>query len=163
MTSVTKRIKQIKQPKGGYIKTKEFRVIDIDDGVILYSDENIHSSLVGTVVDYMTRYSIGEALEVAFSVSLKGASLINENDYARELLGGITGLDDESIRNASKLVGYDVCYRAGIALYKPVQDIEPDSNTISNIKNMVNRSIKFIEKYGPITKSGLHLKVVIQS
>ena len=154
MTSVTKRIKQIKQPKGGYIKTKEFRVIDIDDGVILYSDENIHSSLVGTVVDYMTRYSIGEALEVAFSVSLKGASLINENDYARELLGGITGLDDESIRNASKLVGYDVCYRAGIALYKPVQDIEPDSNTISNIKNMVNRSIKFIEKYGPITKSG---------
>ncbi len=152
--SVTQRIKQIKQPRGGYINPKEFSAVDLSDDTDLYSDENIHSALVGLAVDYMTRYTMGAPIDKAFRISLLGASLIKEDKYAEKLLKGISGLDDKSISNACKLVGYDVCFRAGVIGYKPVQDIEPDSNTISNIRIMVNRSINFINEYGPITKDG---------
>lgn len=154
MASVTQRIKQIKQPRGGYINPKEFSVVDLSDDIDLYSDENIHSALVGLAVDYMTRYTMGTPIDKAFRISLLGASLIKEDKYAEKLLKGISGLDDKSISNACKLVGYDVCFRAGVIGYKPVQDIEPDSNTISNIRIMVNRGINFINEYGPITKDG---------
>ena len=154
MASVKQRIKQIKQPVGGYIKPKEFTVINLSDDIDLKCDENIHSSLVGMAVDYMTRYMVGTPKEDAFKISLLGASLIKEDDYAKNLLKGISGLADSSISNACKLVGYDVCARAGVIGYKPVQNIEPDIDTISNIRIMVNRNINFIKEYGPITKDG---------
>jgi hypothetical protein len=154
MASVTQRIKQIKQPTGGYIKPKEFTVVNLSDGIDLKCDENIHSILVGEAVDYMTRYMVGAPKEDAFRISLLGASKVNEDAYAKKLLKGISGLDDNSISNACKLVGYDVCLRAGTALYKPVQDIAPNSDTIFNIKTMVNRSIHFLKEYGPITMDG---------
>ena len=154
MASVTKRIKEIKQPRGGYIKPKDFELRQLDDKTELYSSENIASSLIGLVVDYMIRYSLGVELKESFKVSLKGASCINEMENARKLLSGISGLDDKSIYNACKLVGYDVCYRSGVAGYKPVQYIEVDKETIFNIRTMVNRSLKFIDEYGPITKEG---------
>lgn len=154
MASVTQRIKQIKQPRGGYIKPREFNVTVLEDDVELNQIENIHSSLVGLAVDYMTRYSSGTSLKEAFKISIMGASLIGEDKFAQKLLKGIKGLDDESISNSCKLVGYDVCFRAGIAGYRPVETINPDEATIDNIRYMVQRSLKFINAYGPITKDG---------
>ena len=58
---------------------------------------------------------------------------------AKKLLKGIKGLDNESVSNACKLVGYDVCFRASVIGYKPVEEIKPDSDTIENIVIMVNR------------------------
>lgn len=73
---------------------------------------------------------------------------------AKKLLKGIKGLDNESVSNACKLVGYDVCFRAGVIGYKPVEEIKPDSDTIENIVIMVKRSLAFWKEYGPITKDG---------
>ena len=158
MTSVTGRIKQIKQPRGGYIKPKDFTITALDDGVELNPVENIHSSLVGTVVDYMTRYLNGASIMDAFMVSIRGAIIIDDVDKAKELFEGIVGLDDQSIINACKLVGYDVCFRTGVAFYKPVDEINPDKDTISNIHCMVQRSLKFIDEYGPIIKDGFNFE-----
>ena len=83
-----------------------------------------------------------------------GATRIKETTYARNLTSEITGLDDVSIINACKMTGYDVCFRAQIALYKPVQEICPDAETISNIRTMVNRSLSFWKEYGPIVVDG---------
>lgn len=155
MVSVTKRINQIKQPRGGYVNPKEFEVITYDDGIELYEDENVHASLIGLAVDYLTRYMMGEkSVSDVFKISLSGAKLIGETKHAMQLLEDIKGLDDKSIINACKLSGYDVCFRAGIMGYRPVEDILADKNTISNIKIMVNRSLTFWEKYGPVTKVG---------
>lgn len=52
------------------------------------------------------------------------------------------------------MVGYDVCFRAGIIGYKPVEEINPDKDTIENIVTMINRSLSFWKEYGPITKDG---------
>lgn len=73
---------------------------------------------------------------------------------AKKLLENIKDLGDDSINAACKLVGYDVCFRAGIQGYKPVDEINPDDNTIDNIRIMVQRGLVFWEKYGPIIKDG---------
>ena len=58
MSSVTQRIKKIKQPRGGYIKPSQFKLQKIDDGKILNEQENIHASVIGMAVDYLTADTI---------------------------------------------------------------------------------------------------------
>jgi len=130
MYSVTKRISMIKQPRGGYINKNELSIIQLDDGIVLNENENIPASLIGLAVDYMTRFMMGTAKEEAFSISLKGAmsldfftlnTIRSATENATDLLTNIEGLDEKSVINACKLVGYDTCFRAGISGYKPVE------------------------------------------
>lgn len=159
MVSVTRRIKQIKQPWGGYIKRKDFEVTEINDNNELNLEENIHASLVGLAVDYMTRFMMGASIKDAFKISIEGANIKGESKIAQEFLSQIKGLDNKSIICACKLSGYDVCYRAGIENYKPVTEINPDKETVENISIMIKRSMFFWEEYGPIVKD---LKVATQ-
>ncbi|EOO75492.1 hypothetical protein ACQVPJ_26185 [Bacillus mycoides] len=154
MVSVTQRISKVKQPRGGYIKPKDFIVTDLLDTNILNECENIHSSLVGLTVDYLTRFLNGTPIEKAFKISLMGAFNVKEVELANDLLLNIQGTDDISIESACKMVGFDVAYRAGVAGYKPVELINPDKETISNIRIMVNRGLDFFKSYGPIVKDG---------
>ena len=155
MKSVTQRIKEIKQPTGGYLNPKELEVIELQDGVELYLKENISAGLIGMAVDYLTRYINSGNLKGSFKISLMGAEKVGETRKAIKLLNDINGLDDVSIINACKLCGYDVCYRAGTTYFKNVDEINPDEKTIFNIKTMVKRGINFFEKYGPIVRDGM--------
>lgn len=116
--------------------------------------ENIHASLVGLAVDYLTRFMMGTSVEEAFRISLCGSALVHETKNAQKLISKIKGLDDTSIINACKVVGYDVCFRAGIIGYQPVQEISPNAGTINNIRIMVNRCLKFWNEYGPVVVDG---------
>ena len=153
MASVTQRIKEVKQPYGGYLPIKSFEKNVLEDNLTLYEEENISSALVGMAIDYLTRFSMGDELEKAFHISLLGAKKIKKEKMAGELLKRIKGLDDESITCACKLVGFDVCYRSSISEYKPVENIMPDAKTIENIRIMVKRSNSFWSVYGPIVSS----------
>ena len=156
----------VKQPRGGYINKKQLNIETLDDGKTLNEVENIHASLVGLAVDYLTRFMMGTPVEEAFKISLQGALCLdlfldrasNKKGLAKAnaiyLLKDIKGLDNKSITNACKLAGYDVCFRAGIAGYRPVEEINPDTATIENIAIMVNRCLSFWKKYGPIIKDG---------
>ncbi len=155
MFSVTQRIKTVTQPRGGYLKPSAFESISFNDNCVLHDAENIHPSLIGIAVDYMTRFLTGTEKETAFSISLTGAKLISQESNAIKLLNRITGVDDTSIINACKLAGYDVCFRAGVYNYKPVEGINPDCNTIENIRIMINRSIAFFNEYGPVIENGI--------
>lgn len=154
MVSVTQRIAKIKQPRGGYIKPKEFVITDLTDNNTLNEIENVHSTLIGLTVDYLTRYLNGTPINKAFEISLKGAANVNKIDLANDLLSDIKGTDNTSIENACKMTGFDVAFRASIAGYKPVESINPDNETISNIRIMVNRGLNFLQQYGPIVKDG---------
>jgi hypothetical protein len=154
MKSVTQRIKEVKQPRGGYINPKIFAEIDLGDDEKLSENENIHASLIGLTVDYLTRFALGDDVKDAFKISFLGARNINANFIADSLASKIEGLDDKSIISACKLVGFDVCFRSSIAGYRPVEDIQPNQDTIDNIRVMVKRSISFFEIYGPIVKDG---------
>lgn len=156
MVSVTQRIKQIKQPRGGYVPPRLFQKIEIESSEKLEKDENIHASLIGLAVDYLSRFINGADVNDSFGVSLKGASLLGVEELikAETLVKSISGLDKKSIISACKLVGYDVVFRAGKLGYKPVEDINPDIRTINNIKIMVDRSVSFFSEYGPVVSDG---------
>lgn len=156
--TVSRKAKQAKQPRGGYVNPKLFEVEQRTDGHILDSEESISSILVGSAVDYLTRFMIGNSAEEAFKISLKGAWNAGESEQAQELIEKIKGLDDESIFNACRLVGYDVCYRVGMAFYKPVDGIYADQHTIDNIKIMVNRSVSFLKEHSPVVLQGFTFK-----
>lgn len=162
MASVTIRISEIKQPRGGYIKPSEFETIIIDDGITLNEKENIHGSIIGITVDYLTRFCMGTEIQEAFKISLLGATIAHDLglketlDIAGKLLKGIKGIDDDSITNACKLVTFDIWKRnpLGATMAKNYKEINPDKPTIQNIQTLVKRSMAFFEKYGPVTDDG---------
>lgn len=153
MASVTQRIQSIQQPRGGYLPIKCFSKEVLDDGITLNAEENVHPSLIGIAVDYLTRFMSGNSVEQAFHISTLGAIQIGMQDKATTLKSKISGLDDDSIIVACKLAGFDVCYRSSINKYKPIEDIAPDIPTIENIRTMVKRSLSFWGKYGPVVHS----------
>ena len=162
MSSVTKRISEIKQPKGGYIKPSQLEVKILDDGAILFDEENLHPSIIGMAVDYLTRLSMGTSVDDAFSISLQGAMVASSfgmpdaMQMADEFLSDIKGIDDKSVVSACKLTTFDVWFRNMPAALtaRTATDTNPDSYTIQNIQTMVKRSIAFWDEYGPITKDG---------
>lgn len=157
MYSVTQRIKAISQPRGGYIPPKSLNVC-------MYSDENTTcdtieftpsmSSLAGLVVDYMTRWKMGASKEDAFEVSLLGAQIAMQEAYAKSLLEKIKSLNHKSLSAACQLVGYDVCYRAGMTYFKPIHEINPTKQETNMMKRCIERSIAFFATQKPITKNG---------
>lgn len=154
-TSVTRRIKQVTQPRGGYVKSKDLEAISLGDGIeTLNQNENVHASLIGMTVDYLTRVMTGTSTGDAFAISLLGAEKIAMLDLAESFLCDVDGLDDTSIVSAIRLSGFDVCYRSGVMHYKPVQNINPDTDTIENVRTMVKRSLRFLNEYGPKTLDG---------
>lgn len=155
MYTVSRRAQSYKQPRGGFIKPSSFEVIKLEDTISLNEEENISPSIVGTVVDYMTRFMEGTPITEAFRISLKGATLIKSLDVAENLLKRIKDIDDESIIAACKIVGFDTVLRAGPMTYKPIEQINPDKDTIFNIVTMIKRSQKFFEEYGPVLEDGI--------
>ena len=155
MYSVTGRISQIKQPSR-YIKISDFTKILFHDDYILKDGGNVHPSIIGLVVDYMTRFmSDGNAAQ-AFKISLTGAYLANKLDTAQKLLSEIHGVDDASIINACKLASFDVYYRspAYAMINKSRYVPEPDNDSLHNIKIFIERSLRLFAKYGPVVKYG---------
>ena len=71
MSSVTNRIKDVKQPRGGYINPSAFKVETIEDGKVL-GEENLHPSVLGMVVDYLTRFVMGAPVAEAFKIPIAG-------------------------------------------------------------------------------------------
>ncbi len=162
MSSVTQRINEIKQPRGGYINPSQFDVKVLNDGKELSEHENIHATVIGITVDYLTRLLMGTNADKAFSISLVGAKLASSNgvpdalQVANDLLSNVKGLDDKSIISACKLTTFDVWFRNTVAAPKAKNAAEtnPDKDTIKNIQTMVKRSADFWSIYGPIVKDG---------
>ncbi|HAQ62925.1 MAG TPA: hypothetical protein DCR23_00510 [Ruminococcaceae bacterium] len=162
MSSVTQRIKEIKQPRGGYIKPSSMNVIDLNDRKVLSENENVHSSIIGMSVDYLTRFMMGNDIMEAFKISIVGAKYaekLTKKKTVKEIakyISGIKGLDDNSIINACKAVTFDVWFRNPLnaIMAKSAKETNPNKDTINNIRILVQRSISFWEKFGPIEVDG---------
>ncbi|MBX8993061.1 MULTISPECIES: hypothetical protein [Staphylococcus] len=152
MATVTQRIKQVKQPRGGYLNRKSFEVEQLEpDELIDTKNESVAPQTIGLVVDYLTRMILNKDARKAFSISLTGAEIAEELKEAESLLSNIKDNDDQSIINACELVKYDTVYRAGLM---PPETKIPDHKTINNIKSLVDRSLSFFEKIGEFKEDG---------
>ena len=149
MYSVTGRIHQIKQPRGGCLPIARFQVRTLEDAHTLVPKENLHPTVVGLAVDDLTRLQLGAAAEDVFQVAQAEA-----NGY----LARIHGLDDDSIQSVCKLVTFDVWKRSTFNAFaaRPAEDTNPDAATLSNIRVMVSRGLHFWQEYGPVTHSGFN-------
>lgn len=165
--SVTRRVSQVKQPRGGYVNPRLMDVRRLGAGLdALGPSESVHPSLVGLAVDYLTRFAEGSPAADAFAISMRGAALCDAANgvvgvaeaEARELLGRIRGLDDASVEAALKLVGNDAAFRQGVEHRVPPASIAPDSGTIGNVREMVGRSASFFDAYGPAVLDGFTLE-----
>lgn len=164
--SVAQRIRQAKQPQGGYIKPRDLEVISLGDGIgVLHPEESVDPRLIGVVVRCLVRVMTGTPVEDTFEMSLFGAALAGESTWAERLLGCVTGLDDISIVSAIRLSGFDaytkhftimsvppfgfqICAKPSFAKCEPAQDIKPGIVTIENVRAMVKRSLYFLYDNG---------------
>lgn len=169
MASVTARINQIKQPRGGFIKPSDMSVELQNDGLTLNSEENVHASIIGMSVDYLTRYMKGSKLEDVFGISLRGATIAENYKVkgslaiAKKMLSNIKGLDNNSIINACKLVTFDVWFRnTPAAMFaKSYNETNPDKATVDNIRTLVQRSLNFFEKMDQLLRMVLLLNLLM--
>ena len=152
--SVTRRIKKISQPRLGYIPIADLNVAEYFDDCRIEKIDSYFSSIQGLAVDYLTRFMNGTAKQTAFKISLMGAEKVDELEKAKALLNRIKGLDEKSIHAACQLVGYDVAFRAGPRYFTSVENIAPDKSVVQNIVGLVNRSIAFLKKNGPVILDG---------
>lgn len=156
MPSVTTRIGQIKQPKGGYLGAVKFEKTELNDSRVLHETENISASLIGISVDYLTRTIMEKrkAIGLNFVTSILGATALGQEQYAYKLLDEVTGLSDKSIIAVCKLASFDICFRAGVNVYKTIENVTPDKPTIDNIAIMVDRACRFFALDGPLVSTG---------
>ncbi|VEU76073.1 hypothetical protein [Mycoplasmopsis columboralis] len=155
--SVKSATRIIEQPSEGFLKTTDFQKIRIQDGIQLHKEENIHGNLTLPAIDHLTKFMLGENIISAFWLSWCGSYSKyldwKEIKYLKnyyQLINEITGLDDQSIINACKLVSFDICSYWTTDVYKPIEEINPDAETIENIRTIVQRNIKFFHEFGPI-------------
>ncbi len=157
LLSVTNRVKKIKQPRGGYLRPKDFEIAMLQGGGEddLSPNENVNPGLVSSAVEYLTRFQTGTDPNDAFTAAKTGAMNVGELPLFEELLTGVCDLSDESVEAAIKLSGFDSAFRAGKAAYRPVEEIRPNRETVENVRKMVDRSVLFFDQYGPKVLDGL--------
>lgn len=191
MTSVVRRIKEITQPRGGYINPRTMGVTQLGSAEPQRLDhkvENVHATVMGMAVDYLSRLANGAEPGAAFQISLKGAIALHirevmgtldvsrltpvvdveylrrstdaqEMEHIADALMKLTSLrsgvipDDDAIRAAVHLVGYDIAFRFDTDAYTGDHSV-PDEVTIIHIRTMVERAVSFFSAYGPITEDG---------
>lgn len=149
MVSVTQRINAIKQPRGGYLNPKDFTVNQLVDNITLNESESINPAMMGTVVDYLIRYSISLDASSAFKIAIDGAYYLGKDEVMKMLMllhiiiEDNGEFSDEMIIAACKMMAFDAVFRAGPGVYKDPSNLVVDSDTIQNIRIMVGRGVDF--------------------
>lgn len=166
MASVTSRIDELRAQHispSNYINIADFEKRRFDDGIApddLFPYDNIEvtPSMMGDVVEYLTRYMLLRKKQEAFKLPILGAKIGGYEIPAKYLLRDIRGLNHASIESACRLVSYNrfIFQRKIVAeifgydeRFKVLQ-----SGTADNIRIFVNRSVTFFKEHGPVVKAG---------
>lgn len=163
MASVTQITKNAKQPRGGYLPLDRFDEEEYEDDLPFSGDYSISPGTLGTTVDYLSRAMMGASVEKAFHIALIGAKTIGKKEIedasalASSLQEAIYGGDvtDDTIVDAVRLARYDAAYRAGAKAHNPDEGAVVDVSTISDIRTLVSRTIRFFRDNGPVVDSEL--------
>lgn len=165
VTTVVQRIREIKQPRGGFLTKNDFEKIMLNNDnkeIFNFDEENIHGRYLGITVDYITRFMLSDMSEFenfirAFYGALMGTRSSKEN-IPKELVKTVFNnpLSDDGIINAIRISHYDQLYRSPLARldFNSFKEINPNYSTINNVRSFVNRSLYVFEQYGPIVMDG---------
>lgn len=162
MVSVKRRATAFTQPRGGFVNPRVLGV-EYQRGAgpdpIDHKIENVHPSLVGMSVDYLTRLARGTKPMDVFAVSMQGARMLGgeARDDAEDALGRLKAgrVDAAAIEGALKLSSFDVAFRNSRDAYNPDAQTAPDAVTMQHVATMVDRAQGFFRTHGPLTMDHL--------
>lgn len=149
---------KIDQPKGGYVNPKQFEAIKFPGGNMddLHFEESITPYLVNLTVNHLVCFVMNDPIEKVFAASINGAKQVGEGIMCERLLQMVDNLnDDDSIRAAVMLSGFDSATYSGRIPGMAVKGVYVDDWTCENIRKMVVRSVQFFERYGSKVSDGL--------
>ena len=148
------------QDDGGILSPSVFDSVSLGDGADALDpmEDADLSHTTALVVSRLTRVMTGFNPCRAFETSWFGAENVDDVDRLRSLCTGIDGLTDESIRNAYALCAYDVAYYVDPSEYRELDPGDVDAHTVSNARMMVERTVAFLDRYGPRTLCGFPLR-----
>lgn len=152
MTSLKERLAQMEVSEEAYLELDKFTVNDLNDGIKLNDEENIKPALVASAAKALARILNGTPNVKAFELSLKVAEALGQKQVAEQLLLSITSSNDPSVINATKLVSYEMALKSKAKDYQTIDQIDPDKDTIFNIRTMVTRGLLFLDQFGPMVK-----------
>lgn len=118
------------------------------------------ASTIGLVVDYMSRFLKTGDKELAFEIPIRGSKGLGvlSQVVASYLLDRITGLNEESIIYASKLVQCDAICRASYQscldrenIMKNLDVAMPNEAMVNNTLVFIERTLEFYDKLGDIS------------
>ncbi|ANZ57626.1 hypothetical protein BGL34_06695 [Fructilactobacillus lindneri] len=153
-TTVTGRLKEIKQPRGGLIKKSDFtkELLNPDSKFISLTDESLNPALVGLTVDYLTRYQLYGA-EKAFAISRIGLHNLEistghfGDQFFLEKIANLNhNLDQTTILTAAELASFDTFYRTGYGNPYRYKNLKLNEVTYEHIKAMVFRTLNFLKQ-----------------
>ena len=152
---VTLRVRQVCQPRGGWLPPRLFSRVPLSDPMRLHARENRSPADVGLAVDYLTRLMCSGDARGSFGYSLAGADLVGARAESERLLARIDGLSDGSVRAALDLVRFDQVVRRGPGSVDPSRTPpRADPDTCWNVRRMVQRSCRFLDAFGPVEWDG---------
>lgn len=152
--AVTSRIRRVAQPPDGYLPLSLFDEVRLADPVPLYAFEDVPADVTGLAVDYLSRVARGVPARDAFRVPLAGARLVGRSADAERLLAMVDGFSDRSVRAACLLCGFDAASRRGPARWRAGRVIDPGPATVYNVRRMVARTLRFMDRVGPVVWEG---------
>lgn len=131
-----------------------FDEVRLADPVPLYAFEDVPADVTGLAVDYLSRVARGVPARDAFRVPLAGARLVGRSADAERLLAMVDGFSDRSVRAACLLCGFDAASRRGPARWRAGRVIDPGPATVYNVRRMVARTLRFMDRVGPVVWEG---------
>ncbi|MDB6710095.1 hypothetical protein PMQ82_10465, partial [Bifidobacterium longum] len=152
--AVTSRIRRVVQPEGGYLPLSLFDEVRLADPAPLYAFEDVPADVTGLAVDYLSRVARGVPARDAFRVPLAVARLVGRSADAERLLAMVDGFSDRSVRAACLLCGFDAASRRGPARWRAGRVIDPGPATVYNVRRMVARTLRFMDRVGPVVWEG---------
>lgn len=148
---IAKRIKEVKQPHGGYLRPRDLETIVLGGGLEeLGGGENAPRELVAAAVDHLGRFVSGDKAVDSFLPSMLCARALGNERRASLLMNGIRGLDDVSIENALLLSGLGECRapRDGSCECETENAWKPNAVTVVNARIMTRRTQRMLSDFG---------------
>ena len=150
--SIIERIKQVDQPKDGFLPVKAFATKQLKFDKDTLAKENINPIIVNTAVKYLVRLEAAGEINKFFVYAKIAATDQNENDKVEDLIKHIyPGLTNLTIVSMIKIVPYYLYTELAAAEYnKLLPQLSVDNisqDTINDIRIMTKRALNLFVKY----------------
>lgn len=129
------------------IKFINYKLLTDSEGILLEKEESIRPTVMGTLIDYLTRLVICKDLKAFDLIKSSQKELVQQ--AKREFRDStIEKLTKEQVELATRLCLFEHEFRGNKYINPQKENIEIDNKTLVHIKTMLYRSKNFFDRVG---------------